>query len=94
MRDYVAVLNLELVIDESEGYAFLRNRPETGDDHSKPHQQHLPRLIAHRPLSFPVSLLLALLRKKLAEFDARLAVYQSALAEMASAKETRGAEGK
>lgn len=30
----------------------------------------MPRLIARRPLSFPVSLLLALLRKKLAEFDA------------------------
>src|SRR5262249_46737800 len=30
----------------------------------------LPRLVARRPLSFPVSLLLALLRKKLAESDA------------------------
>jgi hypothetical protein len=30
----------------------------------------LPRLVARRPLSFAVSLLLALLRKKLAEFDA------------------------
>nr|HRJ24481.1 DUF4194 domain-containing protein [Thauera sp.] len=28
------------------------------------------RLVARRPLSYPVSLLLALLRKKLAEFDA------------------------
>ena len=32
--------------------------------------EKLPRLVARRPLSFPVSLLLALLRKKLAEFDA------------------------
>ena len=31
----------------------------------------LPRLIPRRPLSFHVSLLLALLRKKLAEFDAQ-----------------------
>jgi len=30
----------------------------------------MPRLIARRQLSFPVSLLLALLRKKLAEWDA------------------------
>jgi hypothetical protein len=30
----------------------------------------IPRLMARRQLSFPVSLLLALLRKKLAEFDA------------------------
>ena len=64
VRDYVAVLGLELVLDEAEGYAFLRSRRvEEGDS-------ELPRLVARRPLSFPVSLLLALLRKKLAEFDA------------------------
>ena len=64
VRDYVAVLGLELVLDEAEGYAFLRSRrvEEGGPE--------LPRLVARRPLSFPVSLLLALLRKKLAEFDA------------------------
>jgi hypothetical protein len=66
VRDYVAVLGLDLVLDEAEGYAFLRSRPES-DDQSSP---KLPRLVARRPLSFPVSLLLALLRKKLAEFDA------------------------
>lgn len=67
VRDYVAVLNLELVLDEAEGYAFLRSRPEPVEGDSVP---RLPRLVARRPLSFPVSLLLALLRKKLAEFDA------------------------
>ena len=67
VRDYVTVLNLELVLDEAEGYAFLRSRPDTGDDSAT---ATLPRLIARRPLSFPVSLLLALLRKKLAESDA------------------------
>lgn len=66
VRDYVAVLGLELVLDEAEGYAFLRSRPEADDDPAP----KLPRLIARRPLSFSVSLLLALLRKKLAEFDA------------------------
>lgn len=66
VRDYVAVLGLELVLDEAEGYAFLRAQSEPDDD-SLP---KLPRLVARRPLSFPVSLLLALLRKKLAEFDA------------------------
>lgn len=65
VRDYVAVLGLELVLDEAEGYAYLRSRPESEDE-----AQKVPRLIARRPLSFPVSLLLALLRKKLAEFDA------------------------
>jgi hypothetical protein len=67
LRDYVSVLALDLVLDESEGYAFLRSRPESvgAEEDAK-----LPRLVARRPLSFPVSLLLALLRKKLAEFDA------------------------
>jgi hypothetical protein len=66
VRDYVAVLGLELVLDEAEGYAFLRSRPDS-DDEASPKR---PRLVARRPLSFPVSLLLVLLRKKLAEFDA------------------------
>lgn len=66
VRDYVAVLGLELSLDEAEGHAFLRSRPDPEDDAAP----KLPRLVARRPLSFPVSLLLALLRKKLAEFDA------------------------
>jgi hypothetical protein len=66
VRDYVAVLGLELVLDEAEGYAFLRSRAPAEDEPAA----GVPRLVARRPLSFPVSLLLALLRKKLAEFDA------------------------
>ncbi len=66
VRDYVTVMGLELALDEAEGYAFLRSRPETDDEPN----QKIQRLIARRQLSFPVSLLLALLRKKLAEFDA------------------------
>jgi Domain of unknown function (DUF4194) len=67
VRDYVATIGLTVVVDEAEGYAFLRSRPEDGDDDSTP----IPRLVARRSLSFHVSLLLALLRKKLAEFDAQ-----------------------
>lgn len=66
VRDHVAVLGLDLTLDEAEGYAFLRSRDAPDDDPTA----RLPRLVARRPLSFPVSLLLALLRKKLAEFDA------------------------
>ena len=64
VADYVIVLGLQVVVDEAEGYAYLRSRPveETGEE--------VPRLIPRRSLSYPVSLLLALLRKKLAEFDA------------------------
>jgi hypothetical protein len=66
VRDYVAVLGLQIVVDEAEGYAFLRQRPADPDD-----ADPLPRLIPRHALSFHVSLLLALLRKKLAEFDAQ-----------------------
>ncbi len=66
VRDYVAVLGLDLMLDEAEGYAFLRSRQDDDEDA----QAFMPRLVARRQLSYPVSLLLALLRKKLAEFDA------------------------
>jgi hypothetical protein len=61
--DYVAVLGLQVVVDEAEGYAYLRSQPT--DDGPE-----FPRLVARRSLSFHVSVLLALLRKRLAEFDA------------------------
>lgn len=74
VREFVAVLGLTVVIDESEGYAFLRSTPveDTRDEADGPDggPPAVPRLVARRSLSFPVSLLLALLRKKLAEFDA------------------------
>ena len=63
-REYIKVLGLELMLDEAEGYAWLRTRPVVEG------APELPRLIARRQLSFPVSLLLALLRKKLVEYDA------------------------
>lgn len=65
VRDYVSVLGLELIVDEAEGYAYLRQRPQEPDA-----VEELPRLVARRQLSYSVSLLLALLRKKLAEHDA------------------------
>ncbi|MCC5807302.1 MAG: DUF4194 domain-containing protein [Opitutales bacterium] len=67
VREYVQVIGLELVLDEAEGYAFLRsaNDETVAEDGTKP----LPRLIPRRRLSFPVSLLLALLRKRMAEAD-------------------------
>jgi hypothetical protein len=64
VRDYCTTIGLELILDEAEGYAYLRQRP------SVPGEPELPRLVARRQLSYPVSLILALLRKKLAEFDA------------------------
>ncbi len=65
VREYVVVLGLDLVLDEAEGYAYLRQRPAADGE------LELPHLVARRQLGFHVSLLLALLRKKLAELDAR-----------------------
>ncbi|WP_036494182.1 DUF4194 domain-containing protein [Nocardia sp. BMG111209] len=67
VRDYVRVIGLTVVLDEAEGYAFLRSNPELDAEDAPA----IPRLVPRRALSFHVSLLLALLRKKLAEHDAR-----------------------
>lgn len=67
VREQAAVLLLELVLDEAEGYAFLRSRPDPDDAEGAP---RMPRLVARRQLSYAVSLMLALLRKRMAEFDA------------------------
>lgn len=66
VRDYVGVIGLTVVVDEAEGHAFLRSRPDLDDDDGPT----IPRLVPRRSLSFHVSLLLALLRKKLIELDA------------------------
>jgi hypothetical protein len=63
VADYVGVLGLSLDVDESDGYAYLRSRPDDGE-------VSYPRLVARHALPYHVSLLLALLRKRLAEFDA------------------------
>jgi hypothetical protein len=75
VRDYVGVLGLTVIVDESEGYAYLRSVEVDEADQDRVageagREQPIPRLVPRRSLSFPVSLLLALLRKKLVEFDA------------------------
>lgn len=66
-RDHLRLLGLELIIDDAEGYAFLRQ----GDPDVPGADEQAPRLIPRRPLSYPVSLLLVLLRKRLAQHDAQ-----------------------
>lgn len=84
VREQAVVLLLDLVLDEAEGYAYLKSRPDPDESEAAP---RLPRLIARRPLSYPVSLMLALLRKRLAEFDAgggdtRLVLSREEIAEL------------
>src|SRR5690606_5813645 len=65
VREHLAVLGLELILDEAEGYAYLRQKP------AREGEVELPRLVQRRQLSYPISLLLALIRKRLAEADAQ-----------------------
>lgn len=67
VRDHLGILGLELVLDEGEGFAYMRQR--IGDDD----EQEVPRLVPRRQLPYHVSLLAALLRRRLAEFDAHAA---------------------
>lgn len=76
VRDYVATIGLTVIVDEAEGYAFLRSRPDEDaeqDGDNEASDVAIPRLVHRRSLSLHVSLLLALLRKQLAEFDAQAA---------------------
>ncbi len=63
VRDHFATIGVDVVIDDVEGYAFLRSRPETDGEEA------LPRLVRRRALTYNVSLLLVLLRKRLVEFE-------------------------
>lgn len=61
VRDHFATIGVDVVVDDAEGYAYLRTH-EDGDD-------PLPRLVNRRALTYNVSLLLVLLRKRLAEWE-------------------------
>lgn len=65
IRDYFQQIGLSLLIDEAEGYAFLK-QPESEPEESS---QELPRLVTRRSLTFAQTLLLVGLRKRLAEHD-------------------------
>jgi len=60
--EYFRLIGLELRLDEAEGYAFLKQFLVD--------EEGTPRLIQRRPLGYLVSLLCALLRKRMVESDA------------------------
>ncbi|HXH54980.1 MAG TPA: DUF4194 domain-containing protein [Gammaproteobacteria bacterium] len=72
VQEYVDVLGLECVVDETEGYAFLRQKQcvEIECDEDTGECLPLPKLIPSRPLGFTMSVLCLLLRKRLIEQDA------------------------
>ncbi len=63
VRDHFSTIGIDVVIDDAEGYAYLRSRPTQDGDEA------LPRLVRRRALTYNVSLLLVLLRKRLVEFE-------------------------
>ena len=63
VRDHFATIGVDVVLDQDEGYAFLRSRPDVEGEEA------LPRLVRRRTLTYSVSLLLVLLRKRLIEFE-------------------------
>lgn len=63
VRDHFATIGVDVVVDDVEGYAYLRSRPVADDSEA------LPRLVYRRSLTYNVSLLLVLLRKRLVEFE-------------------------
>jgi hypothetical protein len=63
VRDHFATIGIDVVTDDNEGFAYLRTRPEPEGD------TPLPRLVRRRSLTYNVSLLLVLLRKRLVEFE-------------------------
>ena len=63
VRDHFATIGVDVVIDDVEGYGYLRSRSEVDGEEA------LPRLVRRRALTYNVSLLLVLLRKRLVEFE-------------------------
>jgi hypothetical protein len=81
VRDHFGAIGVDLVVDDAEGYAYLRSQEE--DAEAEP----LPRLVKRRTLTYNVSLLLVLLRKRLVEFETtgsegKLVLSRDAMVEM------------
>jgi hypothetical protein len=80
---YFRQIGQDVVIDEGEGYAFLRQL-ESEDE------ERIPRVGTSQPLSYPATLLLVCLREELARFDAqpglstRLVLTRNRIRELAS----------
>lgn len=63
IRDHFATVGVDVIVDDTEGYAYLKTRAEADGE------EPLPRLVRRRTLTHPQSILLVLLRKRLVEFE-------------------------
>lgn len=64
IRRYFWQVGQELVLDEAEGFAFLRQIEIDGDD-------RIPRLVRRRSLGYNATLLLVCLREEFARYDTK-----------------------
>lgn len=67
VEDWLTKIGIELFIDETEGYAFVRD-PEPPDDYTGP---RLPALMSSHSLDYKTTVLCVILREKLLEHDQR-----------------------
>ncbi|MFT3942242.1 MAG: DUF4194 domain-containing protein [Ancrocorticia sp.] len=63
VRDHFSQIGIDVIVDDVEGYAYLRSKEFSDDDAA------LPRLIQRRRLPLQTSILLVALRKRLLEFE-------------------------
>ncbi|MCK3770674.1 DUF4194 domain-containing protein [Microbacterium aerolatum] len=83
VRDHFSDIAVDVIVDDVEGFAYLRTREDAEGE------EPLPRLIRRRTLTYQASLLAVLLRRRLAEFEAtagegRLVLTQEQIGEMLS----------
>ena len=64
IREYFNVIGLDLIINEADGYAYVRQK-EIPEEFG----EGIPVLMSRRQLSYPVTLLSVLIRKRLLEFE-------------------------
>lgn len=63
IKEYLQTIALEVIIDTAEGYAYVKSIEEKEDERS------LSKLVSKRELSYKVSLLVVLLRRRLVDFE-------------------------
>jgi len=83
IKKYFVPIGLELFLDKSEGYAFLRQK-EWEDD-----EPQLPKLAEKRQLNFLTSLICIVLRKYLLEHDAQGGSVRSIIGEQEIVNRTK-----
>ena len=66
LTDYFSKIGLQLIVDETDAMAYLR-QPE--DDEIAPEHDHVPRLFRRSPLTYDATLLCVLLRDELRQFE-------------------------